>query len=160
MSALTLTIIRLAFLGLLWVFVFAALGVLRSDLRAPTMSGRGAVRQAPARRPDPQARSRGRGGRAPRKLVVTQGSLVGTSVPLGDQPITIGRAPDSTIVLDDDYVSHRHARIAVDAQGRWIVEDLGSTNGTYLDRQRITGPTPAANGVPIRIGKTVVELQR
>jgi pSer/pThr/pTyr-binding forkhead associated (FHA) protein len=79
---------------------------------------------------------------------------------LGDQPITIGRAPDSTIVLDDDYVSHRHARIAADAQGRWIVEDLGSTNGTYLDRQRLTGPSPVGNGVSIRIGKTVVELRR
>ena len=91
---------------------------------------------------------------------MTGGSLEGTSVPLGDQPITIGRAPDSTIVLDDDYVSHRHARLAPDAQGRWIVEDLGSTNGTYLDRQRITGPSPIANGIPVRIGKTVLELRR
>jgi hypothetical protein len=159
MSALTLTIIRLAFLGLLWVFVFAALGVLRSDLRAPTMGGR-SPRPTPARRTDPNPRTKGRGGRAPRKLVVTQGALAGTSVPLGDQPITIGRAPDSTIVLDDDYVSHRHARIAPDAQGRWIVEDLGSTNGTYLDRQRLTGPSPVSAGTPIRIGKTVVELRR
>jgi hypothetical protein len=160
MSALTLTIIRLAFLGLLWAFVFAALGVLRSDLRAPTMGGRAPARPTPARRPENGARSKARGGRAPRKLVVTQGSLAGTTVPLGDQPITIGRAPDSTIVLDDDYVSHRHARIAADAQGRWMVEDLGSTNGTYLDRQRLTGPSPVGNGVSIRIGKTVVELRR
>jgi hypothetical protein len=160
MSALTLTIIRLAFLGLLWVFVFAALGVLRSDLRAPTMGGRAPVRPAAQRRPDSSSKARGRSSKAPKKLVVTQGSLAGTSVPLGDQPISIGRAPDSTIVLDDDYVSHRHARIAPDAQGRWIVDDLGSTNGTYLDRQRITGPTAVANGVPIRIGKTVVELRR
>lgn len=160
MSALTLTIIRLAFLGLLWVFVFAALGILRSDLRAPTMGARAPVRPAAARRPDANGKARGRSSKAPKKLVVTQGSLAGTSVPLGDQPISIGRAPDSTIVLDDDYVSHRHARIAPDAQGRWIVDDLGSTNGTYLDRQRITGPTAIANGVPIRIGKTVVELRR
>ncbi len=160
MSALTLTIIRLAFLGLLWVFVFAALGVLRSDLRAPTMGGRAPVRPAAQRRPDSTSKARRRSSKAPKKLVVTQGSLAGTSVPLGDQPISIGRAPDSTIVLDDDYVSHRHARIAPDAQGRWIVDDLGSTNGTYLDRQRITGPTAVANGVPIRIGKTVVELRR
>jgi hypothetical protein len=159
-SALTLTIIRLAFLGLLWVFVFAALGVLRSDLRAPTMGGRAPVRPAAQRRPDSTSKARRRSSKAPKKLVVTQGSLAGTSVPLGDQPISIGRAPDSTIVLDDDYVSHRHARIAPDAQGRWIVDDLGSTNGTYLDRQRITGPTAVANGVPIRIGKTVVELRR
>lgn len=160
MSALTLTIIRLAFLGLLWVFVFAALSVLRSDLRAPTMGGRAPIRPAATRSSENAAKTRGRSNKAPKKLVITQGSLAGTTVPLNDQPITIGRAPDSTIVLDDDYVSHRHARISPDAQGRWMVDDVGSTNGTYLDRQRITGPTPIANGVPIRIGKTVVELRR
>jgi pSer/pThr/pTyr-binding forkhead associated (FHA) protein len=157
-SALTLTIIRLAFLGLLWVFVFAALGVLRSDLRAPTMGGRAPVRPAPAR--TAPAKARGRNGKAARRVVVTEGTLAGTTIPLNDQPITIGRAPDSTIVLDDDYVSHHHARIAPDAKGRWLVEDLGSTNGTYVDRQRISGPTPVTTGTPIRIGKTIVELRR
>jgi len=107
-----------------------------------------------------EPKSKGRGGKAPRKLVITQGSLAGTSVPLSDQPITIGRAPDSTIVLDDDYVSHRHARLAPDAQGRWLVDDVGSTNGTYLDRQRVTGPVLVGTGVAIRIGKTVLELRR
>ncbi|HAS07755.1 MAG: hypothetical protein GM44_3870 [actinobacterium acAMD-2] len=158
MSTLTLTLIRLAFLGLLWVFVFFALSVLRSDLRAPTMGARGPIRPQSNRAPD--ARSVGKNGKSPRKLVITEGVLSGTSVPLSDQPVTIGRAPDSTIVLDDDYVSHRHARIAPDARGRWSVEDLGSTNGTYLDRQRVTGPVLAGLGVPIRIGKTVLELRR
>jgi pSer/pThr/pTyr-binding forkhead associated (FHA) protein len=157
-SALTLTLIRLSFLGLLWIFVFVALGVLRSDLRAPTMGARAPVRPNTQRAAEPRAK--GRGGKAPRKLVITQGSLAGTSVPLSDQPITIGRAPDSTIVLDDDYVSHRHARLAPDAQGRWMVDDVGSTNGTYLDRQRVTGPVLVGTGVAIRIGKTVLELRR
>lgn len=158
MSALTLTLIRLSFLGVLWIFVFVALSVLRSDLRAPTMGARAPVRPNSQRAAEPK--SKGRGGKAPRKLVITQGSLAGTSVPLSDQPITIGRAPDSTIVLDDDYVSHRHARLAPDAQGRWLVDDVGSTNGTYLDRQRVTGPVLVGTGVAIRIGKTVLELRR
>lgn len=98
-------------------------------------------------------------GKAPRHLVVTQGSLVGTSIGLADGPITIGRGNDSTLVITDDYASNRHARLFLQ-DGRWYVEDLGSTNGTYLDRSRLTAPTPIPTGVPIRIGKTAFELRR
>jgi len=73
--------------------------------------------------------------------------------------VTIGRADDSTIVLTDDFVSTRHARL-VPAEGKWLLEDLGSTNGTYLDRRRVTSPTPVPLGVPIRVGKTVMELRK
>lgn len=83
-----------------------------------------------------------------------------TTVALQGQTITLGRAHDSTIVLDDDYASSRHARIYPDRDGQWIVEDLGSTNGTYLDRNRLTTPTPVPLGAPIRIGKTVIELRK
>ncbi|WP_223244488.1 FHA domain-containing protein, partial [Streptomyces sp. CBMA156] len=101
---------------------------------------------------------RRRGG--PTQLVVVQGSLAGTTVALQGQTITLGRAHDSTIVLDDDYASSRHARIYPDQTGQWTVEDLGSTNGTYLDRQRLTAPTPLQPGMPIRIGRTVIELRK
>jgi pSer/pThr/pTyr-binding forkhead associated (FHA) protein len=90
---------------------------------------------------------------------VTQGALSGTTVRLADQPVTLGRSQDSTIVLDDDYVSSRHARF-FPQDGQWLVEDLGSTNGTYLDRTKVTSPMPVKIGVPIRIGKTVVELRK
>jgi pSer/pThr/pTyr-binding forkhead associated (FHA) protein len=90
---------------------------------------------------------------------VTQGALSGTSVRLGEAPVTLGRSHDSTIVLDDDYVSTRHARV-YPRDGQWLVEDLGSTNGTYLDRTKVNGPTPVQIGVPIRVGKTVVELRK
>ena len=159
MSALTLTLIRLAFLGLLWAFVLITISVLRSDLRSPSMGARTAVRPG-NRRTAAESRPRGRAGRAPKRILITQGSLAGTSVPLRDQPITIGRAPDSTIVLDDDYVSYRHAQLTPDDKGRWVVEDLGSTNGTYIDRQRITGRMLVGPGVSLRIGKTVLELRR
>jgi pSer/pThr/pTyr-binding forkhead associated (FHA) protein len=92
-------------------------------------------------------------------LVVTQGALSGTSVRLGEGAVTMGRAQDSTIVLDDDYVSSRHARVFL-RDGQWYVEDVGSTNGTYLDRTKVTSPTPVKIGVPIRVGKTVVELRK
>ncbi|SBT94891.1 FHA domain-containing protein [Streptomyces sp. DI166] len=92
--------------------------------------------------------------------MVSEGTLTGTTVALQGQTITLGRAHDSTIVLDDDYASSRHARIYPDRDGQWIVEDLGSTNGTYLDRSRLTTPTPIPLGAPIRIGKTVIELRK
>jgi pSer/pThr/pTyr-binding forkhead associated (FHA) protein len=96
---------------------------------------------------------------APAREACQTRALAGTSLGLDDQQITIGRANDATLVLNDDYASTRHARL-FPQDGQWIVEDLGSTNGTYLDRQKVTQPTPVPVGVPIRIGKTVLELRR
>lgn len=170
MSELTLTVMRLGFLAVLWLFVIVAVQVIRSDLFGTRVTQRGSRRegsrpQQTARQaaPPPQ-RQQSAGGRqrrgAPTKLVVSEGSLTGTTVALQGQTITLGRAHDSTIVLDDDYASSRHARIYPDRDGQWIVEDLGSTNGTYLDRTRLTTPTPVPLGAPIRIGKTVIELRK
>ena len=181
MSELTLTVMRLGFLAVLWLFVIVAVQVIRSDLFGtkvnPRSSRRAATAQAGGGSPQsgrpaqgagpgqqhgqqapPAAPSRRRG--APTQLVVVQGSLAGTTVALQGQTITLGRAHDSTIVLDDDYASSRHARIYPDQAGQWTVEDLGSTNGTYLDRQRLTVPTPLQPGTPIRIGRTVIELRK
>jgi pSer/pThr/pTyr-binding forkhead associated (FHA) protein len=167
MTALTLTLIRLGFLAVLWLFVIAAVGVVRTDLlgsSGSTSSRRQArkqrQRQARPRPPQPARPQRPRSQRsAPQQLLVTAGALAGTSLGLADQQITIGRANDATLVLNDDYASTRHARL-FPQDGQWIVEDLGSTNGTYLDRQKVTQPTPVPVGVPIRIGKTVMELRR
>ncbi|GGO86114.1 FHA domain-containing protein FhaB/FipA [Wenjunlia tyrosinilytica] len=172
MSELTLTVMRLGFLAVLWLFVIVAVQVIRSDLFGTRVTQRAARRgstsdrppnqrqqQQPARQQNRPANNRQRRG-APTKLVVAEGSLAGTTVALQGQTITLGRAHDSTIVLDDDYASSRHARIYPDRDGQWIVEDLGSTNGTYMDRSRLTTPTPIAPGVPIRIGKTVIELRK
>ena len=162
MNALTLTLIRVAFLAVLWLFVIAAIGVVRTDLFGTAVAKvrRPRNNQAPprpaAQRPSkPQRPGRG----APRFLVVTEGALSGVSIDLTDQQITMGRANDATLVLNDDYASTHHARI-FPQDGQWIVEDLGSTNGTYLDRQKVTRPMTVPLGVPIRIGKTVLELRR
>ncbi|RBM05599.1 MULTISPECIES: FHA domain-containing protein [Streptomyces] len=164
MSELTLTVMRLGFLAVLWLFVIVAVQVIRSDLFGTRVTQRAAARrpdQAPQQRRPQQPAPRGRQRRgAPTKLVITEGSLAGTTVALQGQTITLGRAHDSTIVLDDDYASGRHARIYPDRDGQWIVEDLGSTNGTYVDRGRLTTPVPIAPGTPIRIGKTVIELRK
>ncbi|MFE5795355.1 FHA domain-containing protein [Streptomyces sp. NPDC056503] len=176
MSELTLTVMRLGFLAVLWLFVIVAVQVIRSDLFGTRVTQRGSRRQearpqqggrqaAPppqrGQQPPPQPAGGGRSRRgAPTKLVVSEGTLTGTTVALQGQTITLGRAHDSTIVLDDDYASSRHARIYPDRDGQWIVEDLGSTNGTYLDRTRLTTATPIPLGAPIRIGKTVIELRK
>ncbi|WP_328670378.1 FHA domain-containing protein FhaB/FipA [Streptomyces sp. NBC_00328] len=175
MSELTLTVMRLGFLAVLWLFVIVAVQVIRSDLFGTRVTQRGSRREAarpqqaarqaaPPQQRQQQAPAAAGGGRqrrgAPSKLVVSEGTLTGTTVALQGQTITLGRAHDSTIVLDDDYASSRHARIYPDRDGQWIVEDLGSTNGTYLDRSRLTTPTPVPLGAPIRIGKTVIELRK
>ncbi|MDQ1484847.1 MAG: hypothetical protein QOJ62_540 [Actinomycetota bacterium] len=153
MSELSLFLLRAGFLSLLWIFVIIAFGIVRSDLLGTP--------QARVARPQPKkpARKPPSSRKAPRKLVVVAGSLAGTSINLGDAPVTIGRANDSTLVLTDDYASTRHARV-FPRDGQWLVEDLGSTNGTFLDRAKVTQPTPVGPGVPIRIGKTVLQLRR
>jgi hypothetical protein len=165
MSELTLTLLRLGFLVLLWLLVMSVVAVLRRDLfgtqvtrrQTPVQTrSRPLGRRAPAAGappPPPQAA----GG--PRTLVVTEGSLRGTTIALGQAPILVGRAPECTLVLEDDYASGRHARFSLQS-GTWMLEDLGSTNGTYLGRNKVEVPTPVDPGTPVRIGRTVLELRR
>jgi pSer/pThr/pTyr-binding forkhead associated (FHA) protein len=161
MNALELTLVRIGFLAVLWLFVIAAVGVVRTDLLGHLSQRR--RRSAPPAQPRPPKVKPSKPARptrsAPQQLLVTAGALAGTTLGLTDQQITIGRADDATLVLADDYASTRHARL-FPQDGQWLVEDLGSTNGTYLDRQKVTQPTPVPIGVPIRIGKTVLELRR
>lgn len=155
MQGLVLQLTRAGFLTLLWLFIWSVLRILRTDIYAPTgavmvrrgLSIRGVL--LPARQ----------GSTAPRQLVVTEGPLTGARISLGDQPVLIGRADDSTLVLTDDYASTRHARLS-QRGSEWYVEDLGSTNGTYLDRVKVTTAVRVPIGTPIRIGKTSIELRR
>lgn len=165
MSELVVTLIRLGYLVLLWLLVLAAIGVLRRDISGTRVLARGSLtgRSAQAKAaPDggapPGRGSRGKRG-APTRLVVTAGPLNGTTLRLGENSILLGRAPSSTLVLDDDYSSTRHARI-FPSEGGWYVEDLGSTNGTWLGTAQVEGPTPVPIGTPIRVGQTVIELRR
>ena len=156
MSELTLTLIKLGFLAVLWLFVLSAVSVIRSDIFGTRVDTPKVAKQPrPTKQPKPKKQPRG----APRTLTVTEGPNAGQIIPLDGQPMLIGRGADATLRLDDDYVSTRHARIATNGE-QWFVEDLGSTNGTYLGSQRVVAPTPIAVGTPVRIGKTVVELRK
>jgi len=171
MSELTLTVIRLGLLALLWVFVFAIVGVLRGDLYGTRVLTHGKPRAParPAREPVATAAkdaapvapkpSRASGRRVPTMLTVTEGSLAGTTLSLKDTGVLLGRNPECTLVLDDDFASGRHARIFRRDAG-WFVEDLGSTNGTFLGKNKLTEPMHVEVGSTLRIGKTIFELRK
>lgn len=156
MSELTITAIRLGLLALLWVFIFSIVSVLRSDLYGTRVVTRGA---APgSRAPD----VRGRPSRAIRKgpthLSVVEGAMRGTTVPLAENGVLIGRNPECTLVLTDDYASGRHLRLYPGNDG-WYADDLGSTNGTFVGERRVGTGFKIEPGAQIRIGRTILELR-
>ncbi|GAB2816182.1 antibiotic biosynthesis regulator FhaB [Actinoallomurus bryophytorum] len=160
MNQLTLTLMKVAFLAVLWLFVIAAVGVIRADLwgsKAAAKALRPRKAAQPAKQPKPAAP---RARRAePTKLVITQGARAGTTLDLFGTEIVMGRGNDVTLPLGDDYSSGRHARL-FSQNGQWFVEDLGSTNGTFLGRDKVSRPEPVSVGAQIRIGKTVIELRK
>ncbi|MCR1785371.1 FHA domain-containing protein [Nocardioides carbamazepini] len=154
MSELTLFLVRIAYLAILWIFVLSAISVIRSDMFGARVPAPAAPGKQP-RAPKPSSPRRGQ----PTRVEVVQGVNTGIVADLSQAPVLIGRGNDAAIRLDDDYVSTRHARI-VESGGQWYVEDLGSTNGTYLGSQRLTQPVPVGLGSQIRVGKTIVELRK
>ncbi|GEL96088.1 FHA domain-containing protein FhaB/FipA [Cellulomonas composti] len=170
MSELTITLLRLGYLALLWILVLSAIGVLRRDLygtritrreRRAAASGQPMTAAAPTVGTAPAEPRSPRSTRAaaPTRLVVTDGPLTGTTVPLGQSAVLIGRAPGCSLVVDDDYTSSRHARIFPRGD-QWYVEDLGSTNGTFVGEQRLTAPVLLTVGTAVRVGRSIIELQR
>jgi hypothetical protein len=173
-SELTITLLRLGYLILLWVFVLSAVRVLRHDLYGTRISPRrntpatpagGVANVAGAAAARATPAGAGRRERAVRReapaarLVVVEGTLRGTTLPLGTSSILIGRAPSCTLVIEDIALSSRHARLFPQAGG-WMIEDLGSTNGTFVGGQKIDQPTPVPIGTQVRVGTNVLELQR
>ncbi|MET0842886.1 MAG: FHA domain-containing protein, partial [Mycetocola sp.] len=93
------------------------------------------------------------------RLVITAGPKEGLEVMLGRDPLTIGRAPDSGLVIRDDYTSTHHAKLLLWNED-WMIQDLDSTNGTFLGGKRISSPTQITLGTPIKVGATSFELRR
>lgn len=166
MSQFGIFLVDAGVLIVLWAFVLAAVLVIRRDLSdrqalvgVPAATGVARPTAAStARRPTPSAGSTTVAGPATR-LTVTNGARRGTTVELGGRAVVIGRAPDCTLTIPDDYISSRHARLTPQADG-WLVEDLGSTNGTFVGGSRVTTPVRVGAGASIRLGQTVLELHR
>ncbi len=176
MSELTLLVLQLAFLLLLWGFVFFVIYSLRSDLfgqrarrlpppspqataPAPSAPSRPTAPPAPvltepARRAEPAADAD-----TPRRLVITSGPREGMEIDLPAEQLTIGRSSESGLVIRDDYTSTHHARLML-WDANWVIQDLDSTNGTFLDGVRVALPTAVPPGVPVTIGTTTFELRR
>jgi hypothetical protein len=178
-SELTLLVLRIGFLLLLWLFVFAIVYALRSDIfgqnaRKAQPAQAAAAPRAAAAPPPPVLPSAPApppvlppSGRKNEKatihnvsrLVITAGPKEGLEVPLGRDPLTIGRAADSGLVIRDDYTSTHHAKLLLWNED-WMIQDLDSTNGTFLGGKRISSPTQIMLGTPIKVGATSFELRR
>jgi pSer/pThr/pTyr-binding forkhead associated (FHA) protein len=156
MSELTLFLIKISYLAILWIFVLSAISVVRSDMFGARMPATAREAAAPKTRRQPKQKAR-KG--SPTHVLVVDGANKGERADLAHAPILIGRGADAAIRLDDDYVSTRHARIAASGD-QWFVEDLGSTNGTYIGSARLTQPTTLTLGTQVRIGKTLLELRK
>lgn len=172
-SELTLLVLKIAFLGLMWAFVFAVVYALRTDLfgqkvrklpatvdaAAPVQVAMAApvvaARPVPGRLPSAAATS----SSGATRLVITGGAKEGLEIALPAEQLTIGRSSDSGLVIRDDYTSTHHARLLNWNEG-WVVQDLDSTNGTFLDGTRVIVPTQIPLNTPVKIGTTSFELRR
>ena len=176
MSDLTLILLRFGLLLVLWAFVFAVVYSLRTDLfgqrvrKLPAQPAANAApfiaaampAGAPAAAPvvaDPRTEPLAALAATASRLVIVSGPKSGLELPLAGEPLTIGRSSESGLVIRDDYTSTHHARLML-WDGNWVIQDLDSTNGTFLDGERVTLPTPVPLNTPIRIGTTSFELRR
>ncbi|OZG61461.1 FHA domain-containing protein [Bifidobacterium lemurum] len=182
MTELTFALLKYGFLILLWVFLWLAVRSLHKDIESfsprPSRARRRRERRArkaavdtpapttpPTQPPTPRVSTppthdMPAANAEPTLLVVIDGPLAGTSVPLTGEVITLGRSATNTVVLDDEFVSSHHARVYKDpASGQWAIEDLQSTNGTVVNQQRLTTPTILPARVAVRIGATTFELR-
>ena len=157
MSDLVVLALKLLFLALLWLFVLFVGNVIRTDMFGRKLATNEVGELQPVAELRKQKKPRGRAKAMPHQLRVSKGKQEGLTLPLGDG-IKIGRAADCQLVLDDDYVSTRHAQI-VRADDGYMVEDLGSTNGTYVNNERVTSATPFTTADTLRIGRTLMVVE-
>ncbi len=153
MSEQLLTILKYALLALLYLFFLRVLRAVWAEIRGPRVSTRRQQAAAVAQvAPSRKARKSGE----PHLLVVEPVAQRGRTFPLGEE-LTVGRAAGCQVTIDDTYASQLHARV-FQREGQVYVEDLGSTNGTYLNRRKVTGPMQVQRGDKLQIGNTVLEL--
>jgi pSer/pThr/pTyr-binding forkhead associated (FHA) protein len=159
-SELALFLVRTGFLVLLWVFVFSIISVIRADLFGQKVVSRVAQANVPAvfSTPTATADTTKQADQKATKLVVTEGDKAGTEIALSGRQLTIGRAGDSDLIVDDEYASTHHAKLVL-INGDWLIQDLDSTNGTFLDGKKVGTPVAVAMNTQVRVGQTTFELR-
>lgn len=175
MSELTLLLLQIGFLVMLWFFVFAVVYSLRADVfgvrvrrmpeptievapgsTTPVVAPSPAAATAPVSKPAaPSAATT----QTVSRIVITSGPKTGLELPLGTEPLTIGRSSESGLVIRDDYTSSHHARLLLWGE-QWMLQDLDSTNGTWHDGTRVSSPVAVQVGAPIKVGATTFELRK
>jgi len=157
----------------MWVFIFAVVYALRTDLFGQKARKQPVADAAPAPfTPEPAfatppatpvvsspAVIPGGASTSASRLVITGGAKEGLEILLQGEQLTIGRASESGLVIRDDYTSTHHARLLLWDEG-WVIQDLDSTNGTFLNGKRVTVPTQIPLNTPVKIGTTSFELRR
>lgn len=175
MSELALFIVRAGFLAVLWIFIFSIISVIRADLFGQKVVRRVTSANAPKVVSSPNAAGAAAGnfgavgaatglltmdanGINATKLSIIEGDRAGQSIALDRRELTIGRAEDSDLVIEDEFASTNHAKLIL-TNNDWLIQDLNSTNGTFLDGARVGTPAVLRLNTPVRIGKTVFELR-
>jgi pSer/pThr/pTyr-binding forkhead associated (FHA) protein len=144
MTDLVITILRFGFLALLWFAIIRMFLILRADLTGEKKHGVIKPKRVQVE---------------PRELVVVEGPAAGAKVPIEKRPITIGRASICDLTLEDDFISSRHLRISMQSDG-YVVEDLGSTNGTWVEGERLSEPVLIKPGVRIKMGRNTLTIRK
>lgn len=167
MSDLALYIVRIAFLVVLWIFIFSIISVIRADLFGQKVVSRVARANTPQRvsspviptAPAPLVTLPTETGAAPATILeITGGERKGTVIRLDRREFTIGRAENSDLVINDEYASTHHAKLVL-INNDWMLQDLNSTNGTFVNDNRVGTPVVVKQGSTVRIGKTSFELR-
>jgi pSer/pThr/pTyr-binding forkhead associated (FHA) protein len=141
--------LRYVFLALLYVVIFMVIRMVYRELKPAAL--RPATQRAAAKTP--------RGGRKAKLVIVSEtGRKKQASWEL-EGNVIIGRAPECAVSIDDEFASNQHSKV-YQTEGRYYVEDLGSTNGTYVNGRRIHYPTELRNGDRVKIGRTVMQFRR
>jgi hypothetical protein len=164
MSELALFLVRIGFVAVLWIFILSLLSVIRADLYGRRVISKLALQNAP------QLISGGAGSISglaiedgesfePTQIAMLTGRTAGTSVDIaGKREVLIGRAASCDLVISDEFASNMHAKLVLVGED-WVLQDLNSTNGTFIDGRKVVTPATIKQGTTIRIGTTTFELR-
>ncbi len=170
MSELALFLVRIGFVAVLWIFIFSIISVIRADLFGQRVVSKATERNAPQVLSTPiipaaptgvvsvTSSATGTASASATRLVVTEGDNTGREIALTGREIHIGRAPNSDLVVTDEYASTQHAKLVL-MNDDWLIQDLNSTNGTFLAGARVGTPAVVKLNTPVKVGKTVFELR-